>query len=518
LSRDYNLKNKKGFILEPEQVDIVEALLKNDVFFNCAQTGIGKTYSTITAAVHKYIERKEDDIHFVLVIPGSADKAFSDCFSKILGIPYNIYTATKTKTMPNARFHIFNYSTLTGGLVDKKKNTIGARNGYIEKVFELKKKHPNLWLIVDEAHSLQDPKSQQYIVMSKLMPLFIGRWALTATPILNDLDGLFYMTELFKPGLFKNIYAFQNKFTVFENKTIWMRTKGGRAKPKQVREAIGYKNLDQLKLIFSEISIVRSKTYNIEFIYKETSMSSKAAEYYKFAAQGLFSGTQQTSKKNKGKSKGSSQSAAGARLHDLQRVVSNSHKEFKFIKDENKLTEKELLLINTVSEVLERDEAALIYFTYLETLERVKFIFNKLKDKFNIPKIHQISGSVSKHKRKLVEDNIGPRDLVLITSAGTESVNLQRANNLIFYEIPFPLREFIQACGRIARTDTKFDLLNIYILETAGTIDTYKKMRIQSNMEPIRAVVGGGSTIPTELLTLSALDKQAMKDELLWWK
>lgn len=513
-SKDYTLKNKANLELTEEQNDIVEALLTHDYFFNCAQTGIGKTFSTITAAIHKYAERKEDDIHFVLIIPTSADKAFSDCLGKQLGIPFNIYTAAKRQTKPNARFHIFNYSTLTANLVGKKAT---GTNDYFKRLIQLKKEHPNLWLIVDEAHALQDPKTQQYITMKLFMKLFIGAWFLTATPILNDLEGLYHMTELLSPGFFGNIYAFTNKYMVLERKTIWIRNRYGVSKPQQVVECVNYKKLDILQEKFNQISIIRSKQYNIEFIYRSVKLSEAMTKYYKYAADGLFSGTEQKQTKSKKKTKKAKQEAAGARLHDLQRVVSNSHKEFQLIKDPNKLTEKEVLLVQTVKEVLERNEAVLIYFSYLDTLERVKYIFNLIKEKYRISTLHQISGSVSKQKRKLIEANIKPRDLVLITSAGTESVNLQKANNLIFYEIPFPLREFIQASGRIARTDTAFDKFYIYILEAEGTIDTYKKKRVLANAIPIRTVLGSSNILPTDLLVMSLEDKQAMKDEYLWW-
>jgi ERCC4-related helicase len=186
--------------------------------------------------------------------------------------------------------------------------------------------------------------------------------------------------------------------------------------------------------------------------------------------------------------------------------------------DKEQLTEKEVLLIETVKEVIDRNEAVLIYFSYLETLERIKYIFSRLKEKFNIPHIFEISGNVSQKARKNVEALIKPRDIVLITSAGTESINLQKANNLIFYEVPFPLREFIQAAGRITRTNSKYTEFSIYVLEAEGTIDTYKKNRILANSVAIKSVLGGSNILPTEVLLLSAEDKKAMKEELLWWK
>lgn len=512
MAKDYTLNGRQNIKLKPEQNEIVEALLANDFYFNFAQTGIGKTLSTLTASVHKAYERKDEDIHFVLLLPNSAIKAFTDALSNQLGLSYNIYTANITRAKEGARFHIFNYSTIGKDLFNTKKKAYKI-NPYFEKLKELKQEHPNLWLIADEAHALQDTATIQYRLVKAIRSWFVGMWFLTATPILNNLEGFFYMVDLVKPGFFKNIYSFKNTFEKLEKKVIWKTGPGGHRKAINTFDVVGYKNLDLLAKKTEEIGIIRALQYNIIFNYREASLSEFTSKYYKQAAQGLFSGT----KNKSGKTKKSAQEHSGARLHDLQRVVSNSHKDFQIL-DKDKITEKELLLVQTVKEVIEKDEAVLIYFGYLETLERVKYIFEKLKTKFSITTIHEISGNISQGKRKAVEATIKPRDIVLITSAGTESVNLQKANNLIFYEIPFPLRQFIQACGRIARTNSAFSEFNIYILEAAGTIDTYKKNRIVANSAAIKAVLGGSNILPTELLDISLQDKNAMKDELLWWK
>lgn len=483
-------------------------MVKNDRSFNCAQTGLGKTFTTITAAIHKAVERKEDDIHFVILAPVPAVKSFTDTIATILGLPFNIYTATSKKVRQGARFHIFNYSSLPSGVIKKDKQgriTQVGTNQYFETLKKLKAEHPNLWLIADEAHVLQDPNAIQYMFMRQIMPIFVGAWFLTATPILNNLDGLFHMTDLLKQGFWGNLWRFKNSYQILESRVVY--TQRG---PQKTMNVVGYKNLDVMQTKFNEIAIIRANKYPIELHYRSVPMGEAFNSYYNLASQGMFAGTVKT-KKTK------DVQTHGARLHDLQRVVSNSHKELKFL-DQDQITEKEQLLIKTIQEVSSRDEAVLVYFTYRETLDRVKYILNKLKTSLNIPMIHEIHGDISINKRKAVEKNINPRDVVLITSAGTESVNLQRANNLIFYEVPFALREFIQACGRITRTDTKFDTFDIYILEAENTIDTYKKNRIIANSEVITNVVGGADSLPTSVLEISLADIEAMKDELLWGK
>lgn len=89
---------------------------------------------------------------------------------------------------------------------------------------------------------------------------------------------------------------------------------------------------------------------------------------------------------------------------------------------------------------------------------------------------------------------------------------------MIFYEIPFPIRQFIQACGRIARFNSAYDKFTVYLLEAEGTIDTYKKNRVLANLTPIKGVIGDSSTLPTELLEFSLEEINIMKNEYLWWK
>mgnify|MGYP001066127091 CR=1 FL=1 len=520
---DYTLKMNVSWTLDEKQNEIVEFLLNNDFAFNCAQTGLGKTITTLTAAIHTHVNNPDKDYHFILLLPNAAVKAFTDTLGKILNLPYNIYTATATNVMPNARFHIFNYSTVGKGVFDKKKTTIKTQqdiqkaNPYLHQLMKLYKEKSNLWLIADEAHALQDPSTIQYRVVEGIRTLFKGIWFLTATPILNDVEGFYHMTDLLVPGFFGNVFRFKNKYCVMETRKQWVYNPKTRKRQEiTVSDVIGYKNMDHLKEEFNKIAIIRANQYNIQFNYRSAPLSDYMEKFYKLALAGLFSGKLIEDAKGKKKTKKSKQEHVGARLHDMQRVVSNSHKDFQAF-DRDEATEKEFLLIKTIREVMDRNEAVLIYFSYLETLDRVKYILDKLANKLGSSTIHIISGAVKQSERKLVEANIKPKDIVLITSAGTESINLQKSNNLIFYEIPFALRHFIQACGRIARTDSKFDTFNVYLLEAEGTIDTYKKNRIIMNAAPIKSVLGGSNTLPTETLSLSLADKQAMKDELLWW-
>lgn len=523
--KDYTLKNKINLKLTEDQNEIVEFLLKTPWAFNLAQTGFGKTITTVTAAIHKMIAEKQEGntSHFIVVVPNPAVRAFTKTFTDILGIPYNIITSDTKRPEKGASFTIVTYSALSNGLfsrASKKKITNDALSFILEKYNQVDK----LFLIADEAHALQDTKTAQYKTIGMIKTLMRGGWFLTATPILNSIRGLRNMVEVVVPNFFGSEIEFSNNYEILESYDRWVRDRYNKPVKRTFYELKAYKNLKELKEKFSKIAIIKSRIYDVEFIYKSTKLSESMQKYYRWAADGIFSGTvdKGKTKAQRGKKQPEEekikdvQDAAGARLHDLQRVVSNSHVRLRAIKNPDKVTEKELLLINTVKEVLEKDQAVLIFCGYRETLARLKYILSKIQDSYGISKILEVHGDISLQQRTAVETAIVERTVVLMTSAGTESMNLQKANNIIFYEIPFSLRQFIQAVGRITRIDSIFSKFKVYILEAEGTIDTYKKYRLIANTEPIKAVLEAGNSLPAELLVLSLVDKQDMKDDLLW--
>lgn len=512
--KDYTLKNKKNIVFTEDQNEIVEFLIKRQWAFNLAQTGFGKTLTTIAAYVHKFAESKEK-MHCIVIIPVSAVKPFTDTFDNILGVPYNLFTSDKKRPREGALFTIFTYSMLSNNLFSKSKSR-KIVNEALSYIFDLKNSYDKLWMIADEAHALQSKSTAQYKTVDMIKRLVDGGWFLTATPILNSLQGLYNMVDIVIPGYFGTLEDFFKKYEVVKTEQRWLRDRFGKPVKRTLYETVGYKNLEDLKARFDKIGIVKAKKYDVTFNFRSVKLSEGMLKYYRWAADGIFSGTYIEDKNSKQKELKELQDSAGARLHDLQRVVSNSHPRFKAIKSPDMITDKEMLLINTIREVISKNEATLIFFSYLDTLERVKYILSKVRDSLDISKILEVSGSVEQSKRKLVENSIEPRSVILITSAGTESMNLQKANNIIFYETPFALRQFIQAVGRITRMDSKFEKFNAYILEAEGTIDTYKKLRLIANAEPIKAIIGGGNSLPAEMLMVSILDKQDMKNEFLW--
>jgi hypothetical protein len=179
---------------------------------------------------------------------------------------------------------------------------------------------------------------------------------------------------------------------------------------------------------------------------------------------------------------------------------------------------KEELLLNSLEGAFSNGYSVIIYAEYKETISRLETILKKNKKKLNLGKIHKVTGSINIKVREAVEENIGSRDVVLITSAGTESVNLQKCNTIIFYDISFSTKNMIQAVGRVCRRDSKFDVQYAILLVTKRTIDEYKYRMFNNNLNMVKGAVGAGKDIPLseDMLLSDANDLRVLKDELLW--
>ena len=140
---------------------------------------------------------------------------------------------------------------------------------------------------------------------------------------------------------------------------------------------------------------------------------------------------------------------------------------------------------------------------------------DKYKYLTNHANIYYINGSIDFKDRVMVENNISPRDIVLLSKAGSASINLQKANNIIVYDTPFSSGTLIQLIGRICRTYTTFNQQNIYFLLVEGTIDVYRYKVCENKLNYITQLFGGAENLPP--IKDEEIDTKKLKRELLWY-
>jgi hypothetical protein len=104
---------------------------------------------------------------------------------------------------------------------------------------------------------------------------------------------------------------------------------------------------------------------------------------------------------------------------------------------------------------------------------------------------------------------------IIITNAGSSSINIQATNELILYNVPSGLGLFIQACGRIVRMNSSYNHFNIVLVGLRGTVDAYKIKYIQM-LQPMILKLFNNGIVPPLKESMGNYLKGELKNTLLW--
>lgn len=469
--------NIEGLTLYKEQLEVVDFTINR---FNCIlalQAGYGKTLCSLVSCEQIL---KNKDINILILCPSEANKAFKKELS-LLNRDYSIHTVQEEKTRKSP-YTILNHSSV------KK----------FHHIVEEKTKKPCL-LLMDEAHKLANKSSSLNKYLREIRPMFRATLLLTATPLLNKLEGLFQLVDFARPGYLGNEYQFYNNYVLTKKGT---RVVNG--KKMTYSKIVGYKNQHLLKdKLINKIMIIRQKEYNLEFKVLQADMSNVEKDSYNKASSGIMEGYDEFNPMD-----------YGARLHQLQLVSDNAHPTIQGVSMSN----KERLLLKTVKEIADRNEAMIIYVEYKESEKRISKLIGHFRKDLGIKDIHKVTGEIKKEVRYEVEDKIKPKDVIIISRAGVQSMNLQRANNIICYNTPFAVGFMVQLVGRVCRIDSKYNSQTVIMLENKDTIDTYKVEIMKGKAKMIKDIIGGVTTLPDEDVELKEDTQRLMKFKYLWNK
>ncbi len=477
--KDYT-KNKL-YKLKDEQQEGVQFLLSRLRAILVFQTGLGKTNTLATAFRH--IQEAREDVMGIIICPVNAISIFK---KELLGVGFkkseigSIYKDNVFYNINNNKVIIISYSFLPN---------------YFEVIKDIHSRGYKTIVMIDEVHKLCAGKTNTRKLFEELQPYFSATWGATATPILNDEEGLYNLISYFDKTIFGNKTKFYNRYVDFVLKDIFV--KGGGGRRKKVRDIRGFKNYNELREKLNQVCLIRGIEYNVQFYYLGKDITNEEANLYEEASKGII---------------GDEKKDFGARMHDLQRVVNNV---YEYGSIEGNISKEELLL-ETIEVVLSKDYSPLIYAEYHLTIERLIDLLNENKSRLGIETIYTITGKTPPKDRQYIEKNLKPRDIVLITSAGTQSLNLQKSNTVIFYDIPFPIGICVQVIGRVTRMDSKFDSQHIFVLYTRNTIDEYKYLNFADNSQNILRLLGSATGLPDNVKNIDKKNLTALKERYLW--
>ncbi|GGD56631.1 DEAD/DEAH box helicase [Paenibacillus nasutitermitis] len=334
-------------------------------------------------------------------------------------------------------------------------------------------------LIIDEAHKLKNKKTSNYQFVNLLRKKYC--LLLTATPVQNNLDELYNLITLLKPGQLGGQSEFASNFVV--DKRI-------------------PKNEGQLQETLSTVMIRnRRGDGGISFtkrIVKNIPLSLSNEE------QALYDAVTRFVKERFDESGGDMTSMLS--LVTLQREVCSSRDAvfltlvnmFKKTPEDSPLRPKIWGLVevirgiqaNTKAEktmelVRSMDDKVIIFTEYRATQEYLLQYF-RAQNIIAVP----YRGGMNRGKKDWMMDLFRGRAQVLIaTEAGGEGINLQFCHNMINFDLPWNPMRVEQRIGRVHRLGQASDV-QIFNLCTLGTIEEHIVSLLHEKINLFELVIG----------------------------
>lgn len=503
----------KNFKFNPIQEKAIERLRTVNSHVIALSPGSGKTMLILSFIGEIF---KDNDHKCIFMIPKSARASFIKEMTTRIGEDFYLITVETAKKYSYSEMSKYRYIFIENTLVNK----------YIEDLVSLANTN-TCHLVIDEAHSLQSPDSVFTKAAWEVRCYCKRVYAMTATPLLNDIEGLFNVLHFVYPAIFTSWFKFRARYCLTRENIIHMKSRNGNHIKRKVIEIIGYQNMKELNEILDKLIIKGCIHYNVNFEFLECDLDEQSEKPYNLAASGLFDILYHPEKvKHKAKSKNKNdnqeshfmddQKDFGSRVHDLSRVVDGCD-----IGDNDPsfISNKMKLLLDQVKLVMNRNESMLIYFEYKDSLEMAERILLDHKDELGFNKIYRLTGAEKEDLRAKIESNLGLKEIVLCSQAASQSRNLQRANNICIWNCPWSIGKLIQVSGRICRTDSTYDHQNITVLSVKDTIDEYKVTLLKDHLSLINKLLGNeamGAVEDCEYLDIDRSNIKMLKNNLLW--
>ncbi len=371
------------------------------------------------------------------------------------------------------------------------------RDPHREKVLA---KHFDL-LIVDEAHKLKNRRTKNWQFVNEIRKKYC--LLLTATPVQNNLDELYNLVTLLKPGHLGRPSNFQSTY-VSDKRTP--------------------KNEKELRAEIERV-MIRNRRSDGQIAFTKRHVHTVPIQLSKEERQ-LYDGITQFIRHRYQSGPGSVKNMLS--LIILQREVCSSRDAafltlFKLFQ-RNEQGKKQLspevehlvqLLRNVktnskiekaISLIKEIKEKVILFTEYRATQE---MILRALAAE-GIPAV-PFRGGFQRNKKDWMMEIFQKRAQVMVaTEAGGEGINLQFCRHIINYDMPWNPMRIEQRIGRVHRLGQKHDV-NIYNFSTQDTIEEYILSLLHEKIDMFRMVIGEMETILERLNMKESIERNLMK-------
>jgi SNF2 family DNA or RNA helicase len=173
----------------------------------------------------------------------------------------------------------------------------------------------------------------------------------------------------------------------------------------------------------------------------------------------------------------------------------------KIIKESSKL----ILLKDLLENELE-DEPVIIYSSFASTITSLHTHLSKYKPVM-------IHGQTQGPSRDLARAKFqeGKTNIILITDAGGEALNLQRAGHVIFYSLPWTPGAYVQIIGRARRFGSTRKFLGVWHLTVKDSVDELVSASLNSKVSGFETILKTPDIIPVSQDSLPLEVARAMR-------
>jgi SNF2 family DNA or RNA helicase len=353
-------------------------------------------------------------------------------------------------------------------------------------------------IIVDEAHHLKNRASASWKFINDLQRKYI--LLLTATPVENDLDELYNLITLLKPGQLKTPREFRRQFVV-------------RGDPRQP------KNRGQLRELLGDVMVRHSRSQvNLNLPPRQAStlrlqLTPQEAKLYQEVSnlvRSLLRPLAAASDSDNGEIEGGIRQTDRFALLTLQREIGSSspsaESTLRSLADRGiKETQRRTLLVLAdqaaqmptwaKADALERllhtllqadtSEKILLFTHFRRTLD---LLAERLRG-MGVDFVVYHGGLDNQAKQQAIEDFQERTQVLLSTEAAGEGRNLQFCRTMINFDIPWNPMRIEQRVGRIHRVGQTREV-RIYNLSARSTVEDYLLQLLDQKLNMFELVIG----------------------------
>ena len=155
-----------------------------------------------------------------------------------------------------------------------------------------------------------------------------------------------------------------------------------------------------------------------------------------------------------------------------------------------------------------------MFVYYVEVLQKIKETLEDLDIKVLVVNAKSTATQRLQISQEFMKD---PSNTVcLISTAGSESVDLNSTNEIILYNVPDGIRKYTQTIGRIVRGFGDYNEFYIHFILVENTLDEYRPILLSSRREMGLELLGEDNIPLKETGSFNQKVLKKVRERKLW--